>query len=306
MTAGARPTKRSPTRGAIAITLAVISSIFVSMAVDAFWLNNAIFDEDGFVERVAPLPKDPAVSTAIAASTVQALNQDGALQAQVADALPDELTFLASTFTGFAAELVFDLTKALVESDVFTSVWTAIVEATHRALTAALEGRSDDVSFDLGIGAELIVNRLEESGITLFSDLTIGEIVLLQADQLAGPRTIANVFNTSLWLFPLIALLLLLAAVAVDWDRTRSIQVFGFSVAITVLASAALLAATRTVFVGGADTIIVREARRAVWDALADGYVVLAAAVAGIGLVIGVGTWLGRRQMLALLGQSAE
>jgi hypothetical protein len=111
------------------------------------------------------------------------------------------------------------------------------------------------------------------------------------------------VFNTSLWLFPLIALVLLLAAVAVDWDRTRSIQVFGFSVAITVLASAALLAATRAVFVGGADTIIAREARRAVWDALADGYVVLAAAVAGIGLVIGVGTWLGRRQMLASFDQ---
>lgn len=302
MTAGAHPSKRSPTRGAIAITLAVIASIFVSMAVDAFWLDRAIFDSDGFVERVAPLPKNPAVSTAIAASTVQALSQDGALQAQVADALPDELTFLASTFTEFAAELVFDLTKSLVESDVFTSVWTAIVEATHRALTAALQGRSDDVSFDLGIGAEVIVNRLEESGITLFSDLTIGEIVLLQADQLAGPRAIVNVFNTSLWLFPLIALVLLAVAVVVDWDRTRSIQVFGFSVATMVLVSAALLAGTRTVFVGGGDTIIVREARRVVWDALADGYLVLAAAVAGIGLVIGVGTWLGRRQMPASPG----
>ena len=302
MTAGASPSKRSPTRGAIAITLAVVASIFVSMAVDAFWLDRAIFDSDGFVERVAPLPKNPAVSTAIAASTVQALSQDGALQAQVADALPDELTFLASTFTEFAAELVFDLTKSLVESDVFTSVWTAIVEATHHALTAALQGRSDDVSFDLGIGAEVIVNRLEESGITLFSDLTIGEIVLLQADQLAGPRAIVNVFNTSLWLFPLIALVLLAAAVVVDWDRTRSIQVFGFSVATMVLVSAALLAGTRTVFVGGGDTIIVREARRVVWDALADGYLVLAAAVAGIGLVIGVGTWLGRRQMPASPG----
>lgn len=302
MTAGANPSKRSPTRGAIAITLAVVASIFVSMAVDAFWLDRAIFDSDGFVERVAPLPKNPAVSTAIAASTVQALSQDGALQAQVADALPDELTFLASTFTEFAAELVFDLTKSLVESDVFTSVWTAIVEATHRALTAALQGRSDDVSFDLGIGAEVILNRLEESGITLFSDLTIGEIVLLQADQLAGPRAIVNVFNTSLWLFPLIALVLLAVAVVVDWDRTRSIQVFGFSVATMVLVSAALLAGTRTVFVGGGDTIIVREARRVVWDALADGYLVLAAAVAGIGLVIGVGTWLGRRQMPASPG----
>lgn len=302
MTAGASPSKRSPTRGAIAITLAVVASIFVSMAVDAFWLDRAIFDSDGFVERVAPLPKNPAVSTAIAASTVQALSQDGALQAQVADALPDELTFLASTFTEFAAELVFDLTKSLVESDVFISVWTAIVEATHRALTAALQGRSDDVSFDLGIGAEVIVNRLEESGITLFSDLTIGEIVLLQADQLAGPRAIVNVFNTSLWLFPLIALVLLAVAVVVDWDRTRSIQVFGFSVATMVLVSAALLAGTRTVFVGGGDTIIVREARRVVWDALADGYLVLAAAVAGIGLVIGVGTWLGRRQMPASPG----
>ena len=299
MTAGANPSKRSPTRGAIAITLAVIASIFVSMAVDAFWLDRAIFDSDGFVERVAPLPKNPAVSSAIAASTVQALSQDGALQAQVADALPDELTFLASTFTEFAAELVFDLTKSLVESDVFTSVWRAIVQATHRALTAALQGRSDDVSFDLGIGAEVIVNRLEESGITLFSDLTIGQIVLLQADQLAGPRAIVNVFNTSLWLFPLIALVLVAAAVVVDWDRTRSIQVFGFSVATMVLVSAALLAGTRTVFVGGGDTIIATEARRVVWDALADGYLVLAAAVAGIGLVIGVGTWLGRRQMLA-------
>ena len=64
------------------------------MAVDAFWLNNRIFDTDGFVESLAPLPQDPAVSTAIATRAVEVLSAGGTAESRVAEVLPDRLAFL--------------------------------------------------------------------------------------------------------------------------------------------------------------------------------------------------------------------
>ena len=89
-----------------AITLAIIAAILVSMAVDTYWLRDRIFDTDGFVESLAPLPQDPVIFSADAWENIrygrpEASDEDVVMAAQAAaahdflQALPEGLgTFL--------------------------------------------------------------------------------------------------------------------------------------------------------------------------------------------------------------------
>ena len=78
-----------------AVALAVVAVVLGSMAVDAFWLHQRIFNTDNFVESLAPLPQDPVVTTAIATRTVEVLSASGTAESRVADLLPERLAFLA-------------------------------------------------------------------------------------------------------------------------------------------------------------------------------------------------------------------
>lgn len=297
MTEGPAPPNRR-VRGITAIVLAVLAAVAMSIAVDSFWLQRNIFDTDGFVANASGLPMDPAVSTAVATAAADAvITSDGA--AQIADALPDQLGFLTPVFSEFVYDLVFDVTKNLVESDAFTEVWTVITTAAHATAMKSLtgDGPADDIALDLDDGAALILTALEEAGITLFSDLeeSLGEIVIVQAEALAGPRRLVDVFQTALWVFPVVALLLVAAAVFVDWDRPRTLQVFGLTLAGVMLINAVALGLAGNAVAGAAETSVGADAIRAVWDAFANGYLPLALAIGVLGLAAGIGGWWMRR-----------
>ena len=289
-------------RMAIAAFLAVVAAVFVALAVDAFFFQSAISDADSFVERVAPLPKDPAVSTAVALGVVQALEEQGTIEEQLSNALPDELDFLTPALGGAATQLVFDATRALVETDAFAAIWRLIAESTHRAILAAINDPaiSGDLIFDLDAAAEPIIERLELAGIAIDIEpgTSFGAIVLISEEALDVPRRIARALQTALWVFPVAAIVLLGAAVVVDADRLRPIQVAGFAIGGAVLLNAALLAVVRTPYINSGNTLVDQASRRAVWDALTAGYLLLAALVAVVGVLVGTGAWWYRRSAL--------
>jgi len=293
---------RNGPRMAVAAFLAVVAAVFVALAVDAFFFQSAISDADSFVERVAPLPKDPAVSTAVALGVVQALDEQGTIEEQLSNALPDELDFLTPVLSGAATQLVFDAMKALVETDAFAAIWRLIAESTHRAILAAINDPAigGDLVFDLDAAAEPILERLELAGIAIDIEpgTSFGAIVLNSEEALDVPRRIARALQTALWVFPVAAIVLLGAAVVVDTDRLRPIQVGGFAIGGAVLLNAALLAVVRTTYINSGNTQVDHASRRAVWDALTDGYVVLAALVAVVGMLVGTGAWWYRRSTL--------
>jgi len=294
--------RRGRTSAFIGITLAVIAAILVSISVDTYWLHDRIFDTDNFVESLAPLPKDPAISTAIAVHAAEALEQGTAIEQRVADALPDQLGFLAPKLVELTQEFVFETTKELVESDAFTKVWTTGLRATHTAFIGVLEGdiattESGYVGIDLDGAAGLVLDRLEERGVDLFADIetSLGEVVLIQADLLAAPRTVVGVFHTAVWVFPLAALILIGIAVFVDRDRLRPVQWFGFGSAITILLSLAVLRGAINAAGTTIESDIDRAAADAIWNALLDGYVLISAVVGFAALAIGIGALWWRR-----------
>ncbi len=286
----------------IGITLAVIASILVSIAVDTYWLHDRIFNTDHFVESLAPLPKDPAVSTAIAVHAAEALDPVGTVEQHVANALPGQLGFLAPKFADFTQEFIFETTIQLVESDAFAKVWTAGLRSTHAAFIGILEGdiattETGNIGIDIDGATGLVLDRLEQSGVDLFADIetSLGEIVLIQADLLAAPRSIIGVFHTSVWVFPLVALVLIGIAVFIDRDRLRPVQWFGFGSAITILVSLAVLRGAINAAGSTIESDIDRAAADAIWNALLDGYVLVSAIVGFTMLAIGLAALWGRR-----------
>jgi len=288
------------TQSGAAIALAILSAIAVSLAVDSFWLQSRIFDTDSVVAAAAPLPKNPLVSAAVATAAAGAVG-DSDIDQQIEGALPDVIDFLAPTFADFAADIVFDVTKSLVESDAFTDLWVVMVEDTHTRAMADLEGTASPtqgVTLDLDEAADAIFDQLGDYGIVIAGELetSLGEIVLIQAESLVWFDRVFDVFQTGPWVYALIAALLLGAAVLIDPLRTRSIQVAGFSLGVVMLLSGAGLGLARRSTIDDAATVIDQAAVGVMWDAFATGYVLLAAAIGAIGLIVGILTWWFRRQ----------
>ncbi len=295
-----RETSRIRTNAAVVV--AVLGVLLATMAVDALWLHDRIFNTDHFVESLAPLPQDPAISTAIAAKTVEVLGSGGAAESKVAEVLPDRLAFLAPRVMGLVEEQVFEATQGLVASDAFATVWTKGLELLHSRIIGILEGdpaqpKEGGIGIALEGTAGLVQAELDRRGIDLFADIETKavEIVFIQADVLAGPRTLVNVFHTGVWVLPIVALIVLGLAVLIDKDRLRPIQIFGFGLAIAELLS---LAGIR-IFAGYAGGKIENEVYRAgagaVWDALLNGYLAISAVVGFTALAIGLAAWWFRR-----------
>jgi len=281
------------------VVLAVLAAVAIVLSVDAAWMQHRIFDTDAFVETLAPLPADPAVSHAIATHAARAMTAGGTLEETVADVLPDRLEFLAPKFGAFVEEVVYDTTRSVVASDAFATVWAGSLRAAHTTIVAILDGDvppSQPVTIDLDGAAGIVLDRLDAQGIDLFDDLetSFGEIVLIQANALAAPRTITSLLHTSVWIFPIVALLLVAAAVAVDRDRFLPIEIFGFSTVVALLLSVVALRAAANIGFRAVTDPIDRAAVEAIWDAMLSGYVMWNAIVGGVALVLGLGAFAWR------------
>jgi hypothetical protein len=123
----------------------------------------------------------------------------------------------------------------------------------------------------------------------------VGEIAFVQAEMLAGPRSLINVFHTGVWVLPIAALLILGLAVLIDRDRLRPVQAFGLGLAIAILLSLIAIRIFAGYAGGKVENEIYREAAASVWDALLNGYLLISAVVGFTALAIGGAAWWFRR-----------
>jgi hypothetical protein len=285
-----------------AITLAVVAVVLGSMAVDAFWLHQRIFNTDSFVESLAPLPQDPVVTTAIATRTVEVLSASGTAESRVADLLPERLAFLSPNVSDLVEEKVFDAAETIVSSEEFARVWSAGLERTHAAIIGILDGdaaypTAGDVSLTLDGTAGLVLEELDRRGIDLYEGIetTVGKIAFIQAAMLAQPRSLLNVLNTGVWVLPIAALVVLGLAVLIDPDRLRPVQIFGLGLAMATLLSLIAIRLFADYSSGRIENEVYREAAASVWDALLNGYLLISAIVGFAALAVGIAAWWFRR-----------
>lgn len=287
-------------RKILGIVLAILAMIVLVASVEAVWLKTTLEDEEQFVSTLAPLAEDDAVATAVAVQISERVVGSDEVQGFVTEGLPDELSVLAIPITAAVGQVVETVTLEVVESDVFANAWEAALRTTHVAVSAlvtgndgALESEDGVVSINLNEIAAVVMTTVEDSrGIDLpeiQSDL--GSVVILESDQLATVQDVLGVISTLAWFLPLVALLLIIAAIWAHPDNRWMVVFLAFGTALAGLLALGALRFFESTVLGNLGNEIERAAGDAVFDALAAGLRAAMWALIVLGLLIGFFAW---------------
>ncbi len=270
------------------------------LAVSALWLKTTLEDEDQFVATFESLPQHDAVAEAISIRVASGVVETQEVQAFVADRLPDELSVLAVPITDSIQQLIARAAREVIQSDAVTTAWTVALRGTHSAVNAvltgndrALQSENGQVAINLDEIATVVVGRVEARGVDLPDiDLELGSIVIYESDDLATAQAVAQGISTVGWVLPVVALLLIAAAIWVATDRRRMVAFLGFATAVALLIQLATNRVTQNAVLGGVEDDLSREAGVAVWDATISRLISATWALLVIALIVGFVAWL--------------
>jgi hypothetical protein len=303
-------------RRVLAVALALLAILAVVAAVQAVWLKATLLDEDRFVAALQPLPKDEAVATALSVRIADGVVEAAGVEVWLEETLPSELGFVAAPLTNAIEDLIADVADEVVQSDAVTTAWTATLRVTHKGLSAVLSGNDaalvsegGQVTIDLDQVAGVVVDEVEALGLDLPDlDVDLGQIVLYENDELAQVQAATQVIDAAGWFSPLVALLLIAAAVWAAPDRRWLTAFLAFGVAIGSLLFLAALRISETATLDSIDDETTRAGAMAAWDTVFNrlrqgmwALIVVAFIIGLIALLLGpsrraqgIRTWAGR------------
>jgi hypothetical protein len=139
-----------------------------------------------------------------------------------------------------------------------------------------------------------VIGELGEDGVTLFEGVTVDlpEIVVFENDQLATASEVLDFVDTIGWFFPLVALVLIVAALVLATDRRRAAAGLGYGAAIAVLANLAILSIIRAGTIGAVEDETVRTAGEQAWDTTLRFFTQASWALIVLGSIVGFVAWI--------------
>ena len=288
--------RRSRPRSIIAVVLIVVGSILSPIAVDAIWARNLALDTDRFVAQLGPLADDPEIQQAIVDRVSVDLLDSVDLQAQIEEALPEDLSLLSLPVDTAIRELVRRITTTIVESEQFSQLWKQLLEVSHSSIVAFLTGDTDVVnaqegvvSLDLSSIRSNVIGRLQETGLGVFDDLDPDKEVsleILESDALASAQGFVSLLETLAWVFPVAVLGLYLLGIAVANDRRRAVVGVGLGLAIAMVVHVIVLALGRSFYLEAVTGTLDPGAAAAMFDLLIRAPRIATRVAALVGLVI--------------------
>jgi hypothetical protein len=250
--------------------LMALVALLAPLAVVATWVHDEISDTDRYVETVTPLAADPAVQNAAAARVtdaifsrlqVQAVTQE-AIDALADQGLPPRATASLSALVPAAVNgihgFVEDAVDRLISSDQFQQAWVAANREAHAQMVAVLTGDTGDViqvqgntvSVNLAAVIDAVKTRLEDAGFALAGRIPTvnAQFTILESADITRAQTGFRVLSALARALPIVALLLLAAAIALAPSRRKALVIGGFVVAASMVLLGALLNAFRIVY----------------------------------------------------------
>lgn len=314
-------TKNSGWRKAAVGILIFLACVATGAAVIASWVQPLIFNTDKWIDTVGPLPKDPAIASAVATDTVDALFESQNVERVISDALPERARFLAQPLSDQIRTEATKLATEFVQGDKFQSIWVGANRLAHEQFVKIIEqpageskleqvaGKAETVSLDLAAVQEQVRQQLGISGEKLFDPSQLkaadGFAVDLknQVDELRRTTQVVDRLHSGL---PFIALALFLASLAVSRSRRTTLLAVGLGVMATSAALLIALKAAKPEVVGLAAQTINQNALAAAWEQVVGDLagavtwlMVPGALVVLAGLVAGPYAWAVRLRELA-------
>lgn len=249
-------------RSSLTAVVGVLAALLLPLGLLSVWVHEVVSDTDRYVETVAPLADDEAV-TAAAATELQR----------------EALRLVARsgvTLVPGAEELVVLVVRDVVDSAAFREVWVEANRSAHRRLVAALERRSDAglddqgrITVDLGEALQTVVRQLTLKGHPVPDTSGVdASFVVMDADQLATARRAYALLDAlGFWLPVAWAAAVLLTLVLARRRLAGAARLAAASVAGLALLALALALARDAVT---AD-LPQRDVAQAVWDVVVRG-----------------------------------
>jgi hypothetical protein len=278
----AKPVKkfRFGWRGPLVFILTAFGVISLLGFMFAHWTDRQVLTTDNWVKIVGPLPKDDTVATALSQYSVERLFAGVDVEGKITQALPDKAVFLAPTLTERLEVRTEQVTKNLIQSDTFESIWTVANRTAHQKLMDAARSdapaasRATNFEIKLDSLKDRVRERLGKSSDELFNDTSSktssGSVNLNLSFKTKFEnfkkfvRTI-DFLNATLGL---VALAALLGAIVLTLHRRRLLMVISLSMLVITLLQLIGINAVRPAVLNHIQNEAFRPAAGVVYDNL--------------------------------------
>lgn len=237
------------------LSMALAALVFI-FGTTVFYVATTLINTDKFMDVAGPLASQPAVQTAVAEKTTDALFSQIDVETLAAQALPPRVDFLAPTLASQLQKTTQDKANDIVASEQFQQVWQNSVRSAHETFVKQLKDYQGAGTISLDDVYKQLSQRLEGGKLSFLANKSlppkIGNVTVVQSDWLpAAHRIVANInLLRALAIFILLGLL-----VAVIWlsdKRRKAIIQIGAMVSIL---SALMLISLRIIRNLGADNV---------------------------------------------------
>jgi hypothetical protein len=314
-----KPRRRRIRRSVVGVLVA-LSCLLVLLSATVVWAHRTVLNTHTFVGTVAPVFKNPAVASAVAARGTDELVAKLDLQARLRAALPPKASFAAVPITnatkGFVAG---ELTKVLA-SPQFQAVWTRTLTTTHRQLVAVLRGQNTAAVSASGgyivLNTVPVINQALRKVSGLASDLTgkhvtlptitsadapqqqvtklskalgvplpanFGQITLVRSSDLATARQAVKAFDGLALALPLVTIALIALCLWLSVNRRRTLLQLAAGVSLLMIAERRVVLHEQSVLASAAHNA---QLASTVLGDLLRGFFVLTVWVLGVALAV--------------------
>jgi hypothetical protein len=246
-------------RRVLVVALAVLSCISILASTVGVWAHRTLLNTNSWVNAVAPLASDPAITGAVAkqvsASLLQVINADQVAQ----NALPDQAKFLAAPLTEAVGQFVQRSVDELLQTEQFQQFWVAANRKVHPIVVKALRGETKGVlTADGHVQLNLLpliadaLRLVQSKAPGLFGDAStipkitfdtsvdqarselssalgrslpdnFGVVTVFQSDKLKAAQDAVTLFDDLIIGLLVVTALLVIATIALALDRRRII-----------------------------------------------------------------------------------
>jgi hypothetical protein len=254
--------------------LVFLSVVFVPLAGLSVWVRNLVLDTDRYVDTVAPLARNEAITDSIADRLTTRLFQEVDVEAEAKEALPERAQFLAGPISTGVETFVREAATRVLASEQFATIWENANRRAHALVVEALTGEGKNVAIEngqvvLNLSAVIdeVVKRLDERGVTVFDSLAKDQknlrVTLFDAEQLEQARSAVHLLDRLRIVLVALVFVFLGVALILSGNRRRSLIRWGIGIVIAMALTAGLLALGRAAYLGFAEN---RDAAAAAFD----------------------------------------
>ncbi|NEW37540.1 hypothetical protein GV792_03325 [Nocardia cyriacigeorgica] len=313
--AGPRPRHRL--RWTAVIVLLVVTGVLAMATVLARVAHSAILDTDSYVDTVAPLATDPAVTAALTDRVTEEIVTRIDIEAAVSQALADVaadgerrervIAGLTPVIADQAEDFVHETVASLIDSDRFADLWSRANRAAHRNIVAVLTGDTRIAAVDIDDSGTISISlapiideakaRLLERGFVFAERIpqVDTQFVLAQSPELAKARRAVDALDRAAGVLPWVTLLAAAAAIALapTGSRRRATATLGVAVAVAMAVLALAIQFVRSLYLDHlGEAVRSPDAAAAVFDTVAQPLWSTLSIVLVIGVIVAMVAYL--------------